>query len=81
MYFSNKIPSKPVKGAPTLRMDCSNCDNTSEHQLWWVVPGMNFRYMGKVIAGKKVFVYICPICQNVGRQISKEQVAALKAGV
>jgi hypothetical protein len=78
--FSNKMPAKPVKRAPTLRMDCSNCQNTTEHQLWWMVPGMNFRYMGMVVAGKKVYVYICPVCQHIGKEVTKEQAAALKVG-
>ena len=80
MNFSNKMPSKRVKSAPTLRIDCTNCKNTTDHQLWWVVPGKNLRYMGMVVAGTKVYIYVCPICQNIGKEVSKEQVAALKVG-
>lgn len=81
MFFSNKMPSKRVKHAPALTLDCSNCQNTTDHELWWIVPGPNLRYMGMVVAGKKLFVYVCPICKNIGREITKEQAVALRAGV
>lgn len=80
MYFSNKMPTKQVRGAAPLRMDCTKCKNTTDHQLWWVVPGRNVRYMGVVVAGTKFYVYVCPVCKNVGKEVTKEQAAALKVG-
>jgi hypothetical protein len=80
MFFSNKMPTKPIKSAPTLTLDCSNCKNTTEHELYWIVPGRYMKYMGKVVAGTKHYVYVCPICRYVGREITKEQALALKSG-
>ena len=80
MFFSNKTPQKLVKGAPTVQMDCQNCNNTTNHQLWWIVPGPYMRYMGMQVAGRKHFVYVCPVCKNIAKEISKEQAAALRVG-
>jgi hypothetical protein len=81
MILSNKIPMKRVRSVPPLTLDCSNCKNTSDHELWWVVPGPGLRYMGMQVAGRKVYVYVCPICKNVAKEVSKEQAMALKVGV
>jgi phage FluMu protein Com len=81
MFFSNKMPVKQVRGAALLRVECENCKNTTDHSLWWIVPGKNLRYMGMLVAGTKRYVYICPICKNIAKELSKEQAAALKVGV
>jgi Zn finger protein HypA/HybF involved in hydrogenase expression len=80
MLFSNKMPAKQVRRAAPLRLDCQNCKNTTDHALWWIVPGKNLRYMGMVVAGTKRYVYVCPICKNIAQEVTKEQVAALKVG-
>jgi hypothetical protein len=80
VFFSNKMPAKKVRGAAPLRLDCGNCKNTADHELWWIVPGKYVKYMGQVVVGTKHYVYICPVCKNVGKEVSKEQAAALKAG-
>jgi hypothetical protein len=81
MFFSNKMPAKQIRGAAPHRVECGNCKNTTDHELWWIVPGKNVRYMGMVVAGTKKYVYVCPICKNIAKEISKEQAAALKVGV
>lgn len=79
MIISNATPKKRIRGLDTPELHCANCDNDSAHELYRIVDGRYLKFGEWVIVGKKSYVYICPICQNIGKEITWEQVKLLRA--
>jgi hypothetical protein len=80
LFFSTATPKKLLKRAPKLPAVCTNCQNQANHDLYWIVVGRYLKYMGQVVAGKKIYCYVCPICQHISKEITREQAEALMHG-
>jgi hypothetical protein len=78
--FSTATPTKLLRRAPKLTLHCASCDNDVQEDLYWIVSGRYLKYMGQVVAGKKNYVYVCPICKHVGKEISRDQARILTMG-
>jgi hypothetical protein len=80
VYFSNATPTKLLRRAPKLQLVCEHCKNNTQHDLYWIVTGRYLKYMGQVVAGRKNYCYVCPICRHVGKEITREQANVLMSG-
>ena len=78
--FIKDYKANPVKGTKKVKIDCPNCDNEAEHQVYedYYGPQIGIIFMKKPLISKKRYFLVCPICGNVNKQISKEQVKSLK---
>lgn len=64
-----------------VKMYCNKCRNTSEHYVIGFFKNFHFGLIFlpyKYRLGKKCYGFMCPICHNVSKLISKEEMEALK---
>lgn len=77
----NNNPEYWYENCKRVKMYCSKCKNNSEH---YVIGFLKSFYFGLIFVpnkykiGKKGYGLMCPICHNVSKMISKEEMKALK---
>ncbi len=77
MFLTNVGKAKPVKRAPLRPSTCTNCDNTSDHRLYWWEEGRFVRFAGIHVAGRKGYGYVCEVCGSISEVLTKEQARSL----
>ena len=68
-----------VENTKKVKMTCDNCGKEDEQRIY-EVPGIGFGliFLKKPLLATKKYYFICPICNNITKQITKEQVGAHK---
>ena len=81
MWFRSSNAWK-VEGASTVTRMCPRCHNTNEHELYVEPfgPALQFIWMKKPLLSAKRYFLTCPVCQERGIRLTKEQVRALMKG-
>ena len=78
--FITQWDSTKVASAPTVKMVCGNCGNETEHELHEFPVGLSIGipFFRKPLLSAHKYYYVCPTCHNASKEITKEQVRALK---
>lgn len=78
--FIKTYNANPVKDIEPIKMNCPNCNNKSDHQVYenYYGPQIGIIFMKKPLLSKKQYLLVCTICESVNKQISKEQVESFK---
>ena len=75
--FIKNWKAEPIEGTKEVKMVCSKCGNESNHQIYEAYGfGVGIIFMRKPLLAMKKYYFVCPICFNPTKQISKEQVNA-----
>lgn len=80
MFIDNK-GTWVEKSAKTVSMKCNNCSNTADNIVVGAFDGAHIGFVflpKRMHLGKKVYFLCCPICGNANKEISFEEVQALK---
>ena len=79
MFIKNWQPM-PVKNTKKIKMTCNHCGNDSEHAIHEAPYGVciGVVFAKKPLLSLKKYYFVCPICNNGTKEISKEQVKAHK---
>lgn len=69
-----------LEDTKTVELKCSHCSNTTSHFVCVAPHGVQFGivFMKKPIVGMKKYFLQCPICDNLSKEITREQAYALK---
>ena len=69
------------KSAKTVSIKCSNCSNTADNIVVGAFASAHVGFIflpRKMHLGKKAYFLCCPICGNANKEISSEELQALK---
>lgn len=80
MFFDNN-DTWIEKGAKTVELKCDNCGNTADNFVLggYSTPHVGFVFLPKKMQlGKKAYVLCCPVCNNVNKELSFEELQTLK---
>lgn len=79
MVFIKNWDSPVVEGTKTVSLVCTHCGNQTEHQVRVAHHfGVGVIFMKTPLLSYKKYYLVCPICTNATRQLTKEEVGALK---
>ena len=69
-----------MSGTKTVSKKCVSCKNTSEHVVWKEPhgPQIGTIFSRTKMLGMKKYYLICPVCSTVERELTREQVDAMK---
>jgi len=65
---------------PSITLRCTRCSNQSSHCVYEFPYGIGigFPFFGKLLWSPKQYAWVCSICMNATKEVTKEQVKALK---
>jgi len=69
------------KNTKTARIKCQNCGNTADNVVVgaFAGPHIGFIFLSKnKHLGKKAYFLCCPVCSNANKELSTEELEALK---
>ncbi len=78
--FWKEFKGWPLKGAKTVKEQCSNCSNTGEHFVYVMPKGLQLGaiFLKKPLLGRRAYYLACPVCGFMARELTKEQAATFK---
>ena len=78
--FIKEFQGWPLEGAATLSMKCPNCGNTTEHYVHVAPVGFQVGviFSKKSLFGKRRFFLACPTCDNLTKELSKQQAHSMR---
>jgi hypothetical protein len=77
--FIKQFNGWPLENSVAQAMRCSNCGNTTDHFVYVAPHGfqVGLAFLSRPLLGGKKHFLACPTCNNLTREITKEQAAAL----
>ena len=80
MVMFVKPEGERVKNTKTTLLECTNCGNKTEHIVWKQPygPQVGTIFSRRKTLGMKKYYLVCPTCQTAAKELTKEQVLAMK---
>lgn len=73
--FIKEYSDSILKNTRTIKIKCLNCNNESEHVICiHHKMGVGFIFLKDPILSLKKYYLVCPICSNISKELTKEQV-------
>ena len=79
MYFRSNY-NNPVDNTKTVKLQCRRCNNEAENQVYeeYYGPRIGLIFLKKPLLSLRRYFLVCPICHTPAKEITKEQMQALK---
>ncbi len=81
MIFSNSSNQWKVKNTKEVKLKCNHCGNTCDHYVLGCLTGPAFGFVlqpASTKLGFKKYYLTCSICNQINKEISKEELNHLK---
>ena len=80
MFIKTQSTIIPIKNTTKLKMVCTNCNNDVEHEIFEEPYGfcVGIVFLKRPLLSLRRYWFVCPICKNGTKQLTKEQVNAYK---
>ena len=69
-----------LKGTSTVSLQCAQCSNTTEHVVWKQPhgPQVGTVFSRRKTLGMKKYFLVCPTCNAIAQELTKEQAVAMR---
>jgi len=77
--FIKEFKGWPLENATTHSIKCSNCGNTTDHYVYVAPVGfqVGIVFSKKPLLGKRKYFLACPTCDNLSKELTKQQAEAM----
>jgi hypothetical protein len=78
--FLREFNGWPQENSHTQQLKCPNCGNTTDHYVYVAPYGFQVGtiFSNKPLLGAKKYFLACPTCDNLTKELSKEQALAMR---
>lgn len=77
--FIKNWESTIIQDTIDVEMTCPQCNNRTIHKIHKIpIVGLGFVFSKRPFIAKNKYAFVCPICSNITKEITKDQLSSLR---